>query len=512
MLEYNLEQINPILDIVSSEKMQSFQVSKKDKDNYGIIYSPFSLIKKMFDLFPEDIFTNPNNRWLDMGAGTGYFSIYLYHKLFISLKNIIANPKKRKEHIIKNMLYMVEIKESHIENLEYLFGKNANIIKYSFLSLNANTNENTDTNKFDIIIGNPPYNCNGQIKTPTNINIEKKSDGMTIWPDFIKKSIDLLADSGYLLTIVPAIWLKPDKAGIHKLLIGNANASSTPSSTPSTPSTPSTSSTSNSKINILKLHSLSTNETNKVFHYQAQTPTTYFIGRIRSSTQAQAHTINIYDNSLKKYIEYPIYRENISLPLSNISIIKKLIPYINEVGYIKVYKTNMPPSKSKFSLNQTEDFPYKNIKTCMFSSERKDKPEIIYEYSNIAQSYYTPIQNTEISNPKLVLAHKMYGFPFLDKTGQLGISYRDNYVIIDKSLQELETLKNFLCTKLALAIYDATRYRMRYLEKYAFELLPDITKIADFPQDINDNTIANFFNFSQEEREIIEKYPEYIYF
>ena len=38
-------------------------------------------------------------------------------------------------------------------------------------------------------------------------------------------------------------------------------------------------------------------------------------------------------------------------------------------------------------------------------------------------------------------------------------------------------LKAFLSSKLAFYIYDATRYRMKYLEKYAFELLPDITQI-----------------------------------
>ena len=103
----------------------------------------------------------------------------------------------------------------------------------------------------------------------------------------------------------------------------------------------------------------------------------------------------------------------------------------------------------------------------------------------------------------------MYGFPFLDETGELGISYRDNYVIIDKSLQDLKTLQKFLSTKLIQSIYDATRYRMRYLEKYAFELIPDITKLNNFPTDINDQSIADYFNISQEEREIINKYPDY---
>jgi len=52
---------------------------------------------------------------------------------------------------------------------------------------------------------------------------------------------------------------------------------------------------------------------------------------------------------------------------------------------------------------------------------------------------------------------------------------------------------------------------MRYLEKSAFYFLPDITKIKDFPDLLDlkknelNNKIADFFNFSQKERETIEK-------
>ena len=35
---------------------------------------------------------------------------------------------------------------------------------------------------------------------------------------------------------------------------------------------------------------------------------------------------------------------------------------------------------------------------------------------------------------------------------------------------------------------------MRYLEKYIFNMIPDITKIPDFPIIINDDTIKHFFN------------------
>ena len=46
---------------------------------------------------------------------------------------------------------------------------------------------------------------------------------------------------------------------------------------------------------------------------------------------------------------------------------------------------------------------------------------------------------------------------------------------------------------------------MKYLEKYVFELIPNITKISDFPKIINDNTIANYFELSQEECVAINK-------
>lgn len=45
---------------------------------YGEIFTPFSLIEKMFSLFPREVFSNPDKKWLDTGAGTGFFSIFLY--------------------------------------------------------------------------------------------------------------------------------------------------------------------------------------------------------------------------------------------------------------------------------------------------------------------------------------------------------------------------------------------------------------------------------------------------
>ena len=45
---------------------------------------------------------------------------------------------------------------------------------------------------------------------------------------------------------------------------------------------------------------------------------------------------------------------------------------------------------------------------------------------------------------------------------------------------------------------------MKYLEKYIFQLLPDITKLSDFPHDITDDSIADYFGYTLEERIAIQ--------
>jgi len=87
----------------------------------------------------------------------------------------------------------------------------------------------------------------------------------------------------------------------------------------------------------------------------------------------------------------------------------------------------------------------------------------------------------------------MYGFPYYDSLGIYGISNRDNYVILRESEEELLKIKQFLSTNLVLYIYESTRYRMKYLEKYAFQFIPDITALPDFPEDINHESVSLYF-------------------
>ena len=110
------------------------------------------------------------------------------------------------------MIYMVEINSDNIFALRSTFGPNANIIEDNYIQWVTDL-------RFDYIIGNPPYNCDGVKKVPTKNNASKKEDGNTIWTGFIKQNISLLKSGGKMNVLIPSIWMKPDKAGMYDLLL-----------------------------------------------------------------------------------------------------------------------------------------------------------------------------------------------------------------------------------------------------------------------------------------------------
>ena len=440
------------LDI--KEFTQSFEVSNEDKLEYGEIYSPFSLIKDMLGMFDKEVFCDKNAKWLDPGAGTGYFSMCLFSRLDEGLKEFIIDKEERFNHIIKNMIYMVEIKESNILILRNIFGNDANIINTDFLSMKTKLT-------FDYVIGNPPYNSHGMKKVPTDTKKDKKNDGKTVWTSFIKQSISLLKPLGKLCFIVPSIWMKPDKARMYHYLLS---------------------------YKIEKLHCLSNTETNKKFNGKAQTPTCYFL----LSKEKTDNNIDIYDKDRQEYVSYD-FTIGEPIPVFGHSVIKKLRPYLLLAKPIAVLKTNLPRKNSKLSDTKSKSYPYPNIRTCIIENLQ---PKLIINYSNTPQAF--------IGKSKLVMAHKMYGFPYFDEFGTFGISNRDNYVICNRTKEDIEIMKAFFSTKTALYLFESTRYRMKYLEKYAFELIPDITQFADFPNTIDDDTIADYFGFDKLERQSIK--------
>ena len=78
----------------------------------GEVFTPTELCKQMVDEIPLDIITNPKSTFLDNSAGSGNFIMALLNRL---------KEYHTEEHIVNNMLYVVEIMEdNHKEICERL--------------------------------------------------------------------------------------------------------------------------------------------------------------------------------------------------------------------------------------------------------------------------------------------------------------------------------------------------------------------------------------------------------
>lgn len=426
-----------IQNLLNIKNFENIKINNKFIHSH--VNTPYSIVEQMVDLIPKEMFYNKDYKWLDPGCGYGHFSIVIYQRLFKCIRPFFVDEIKTHNHIVENMLYMVDINETMINYVKNLFGENCNAYCNDFLNWEPSI-------KFDFIIGNPPYVI-GTKKVPTNNQLKKTNDGFTCWHLFIKHAVSILNENKYLSFIVPSIWMRIDKANMYYYM---------------------------NSYNILKLICYNNTESNKLFNKECQTPTSIFLLQNKKNNHNEK-SIYIYDQIINEFILYR-YILNEPIPMFGASLIQLIQPYTYKYGSLIDYvdKTNTPSRKANIVDVKDKEHMYPNVKTCLLN---KNKPYLVYQYSNIPLGYH--------GMPKLILSHKMYGFSYYDREGNLGISSRDNYIICDLKNEELEILHNFLNSRFIILLFECTRYRMKCLEKNIFELIPNILKMHEFNFSLN---------------------------
>lgn len=181
-------------------------IREKEKNELGEVFTPIGLINELLDALPKSVWTNPDLRWLDPAAGLGQFSALIYMRLLKSLDKKIPNLNGRKTHIIKNMLFMVELNKKSVTVLKQIFGKSANIVNADFLDPKETWKKGLSAQVFDIIIGNPPF------QSPKKSDYKGGAGKNILWDKFVVSSLssDILNNRGYLAFITPAGWRRPE--------------------------------------------------------------------------------------------------------------------------------------------------------------------------------------------------------------------------------------------------------------------------------------------------------------
>jgi hypothetical protein len=182
------------------------QIREKQKNELGEVFTPVGLINELLDALPKSVWTNPDLKWLDPAAGLGQFSAIIYIRLMKSLEKKIPNLNSRKTHILKNMLFMVELNKKSVASLKDIFGSSANISEANFLDQSEKWKKDLGIETFDIVIGNPPF------QSPKKSDYKGGAGKNILWDKFVISilSSDTLNSGGHLAFITPASWRRPE--------------------------------------------------------------------------------------------------------------------------------------------------------------------------------------------------------------------------------------------------------------------------------------------------------------
>ena len=197
----NASESKHIKDVVKMLR-EYVKVSETEVKTMGEVMTPIELVEEMLDTLPDNVWTNPNLKWLDPCNGVGTFVSVIIQRLMKGLVTFEPDDTLRYKHIMENMIYVCELQAKNVFLYLYAFDPKdeyaLNIYNGSYLDGGFDAQmELLGVNQFDVVVMNPPYNS-------PSIN---KGSAHVLWDEFVMKALltSLKADA-YLVAVHPDGW------------------------------------------------------------------------------------------------------------------------------------------------------------------------------------------------------------------------------------------------------------------------------------------------------------------
>lgn len=231
-----------VIDNLYESKAYEKSLDDYTKKNNGIYYTPENIVDYMMEktLKSHDILKNPMPKVLDLSCGCGNFLVKAYDIIYDMIEeNIygIRNIKGYEEfnfdnihkHIIQNCIYGVDIDSEAIEILKNTLIKRDIDIEIDRFNLYCEDGLYIELNeKFDYIVGNPPYIGHKSLDNEYKKSLKKQyndvyKDKSDIYYCFYKKIIDILNEDTIVSLITPRYFIEsPSGRFLRQHIVNNA--------------------------------------------------------------------------------------------------------------------------------------------------------------------------------------------------------------------------------------------------------------------------------------------------
>ena len=383
------------LDEIAVTLRNYVRVADVEKKTLGEVMTPIPLVEDMLDTLPKEVWSNKDLKWFDPCAGVGTFPSIVVQRLMEGLKKVIPNKNKRYRHIIENMIYVCELQAKNMFIFHCIFDR-PNIFELntycgSFLDekFDKHMSDVWGVEKFDIVIGNPPYQTSNEGQTKTK----------AIWHLFVEKSINILSEGGYLNMVHPSNWRYIDGSfrNIFEMF-------------------------KNKQMLYLELHSKSDGQ--KTFGAS----TTYDFYCLKNCNNKKLTKIKFQDGVIG---DYDLSKLKF-IPNGKIDVFVKLMASDDEDKVNVLYnRSSYGTDKKNMSSVKTDEFKY----PCIYYTYADGTYKLWYSSTN---------NNGHYKIPKVIFSSGI-STPLIDSKGEFG-QCQFAYGIID-SVNNLEDIKTALLNK-----------------------------------------------------------------